>query len=59
MLTTEPLNIVNIVDISADLSTFFDYLTNSDINADNANLCNARRWAWYYKDSACPKYWSA
>jgi hypothetical protein len=26
---------------------------------DNADLCSARRWAWYCKDPACPKYWSA
>ena len=30
MLTTEPLDTVNIVDAHADLSTPFDHLTNSD-----------------------------
>jgi hypothetical protein len=59
MLTTEPLDTANIVDVSADLSTPFDYLTNSDTDADNADLCSAHRWAWYCKDPACPKYWSA
>jgi hypothetical protein len=59
MLTTEPLDTANIVDVPADLSTPFDYLTNGDTDADNADLCSARRWAWYYKDPACPKYWSA
>jgi hypothetical protein len=29
-LTTEPLDTANIVDVPADLSTPFDYLTNSD-----------------------------
>jgi len=59
MLTTEPLDTANIVDVPADLSTPFDYLTNSDTDADNADLCGARRWAWYCKDPACPKYWGA
>lgn len=59
MLTTEPLDTTNIVDVPADLSTPFDYLTNSDTDADNADLRSARRWAWYCKDPACPKYWSA
>ena len=26
---------------------------------DNADLCSVHRWAWYCKDPACPKYWSA
>ena len=56
MLTTEPLNTVNIVDVPADLSIPFDYLTNSDTDADSADLCNARRWAWYCKDPACLKW---
>jgi hypothetical protein len=43
MLTTEPLKTANIVDV--DLSTPFDSLTTSDTDADNANLCHARRWA--------------
>jgi hypothetical protein len=59
MLTTEPLDNTNIVDVPADLSTPFDYLTNSDTDVDNADLHSARRWAWYCKDPACPKYWSA
>ncbi|PMD16204.1 hypothetical protein NA56DRAFT_709010 [Hyaloscypha hepaticicola] len=59
MLTTEPLDTTNTVDIPADISTPFDYLTNSDTDADNADLGSARRWAWYCKDPACPKYWSA
>jgi hypothetical protein len=59
LLTTEPLDTANIVDVPADLSTPFDYLTNSDTDADNADLCSARRWTWYCKDPACPKYWSA
>ena len=46
----------NIVDVPADLSTPFDYLTNSDTDVDNADLCSARRWG---KDPACLKYWSA
>ena len=58
MLTTEPLDTVNIVDVPADLSIPFDYLTNSDTDADSADLCSARRWAWYCKDPACLKYWS-
>ena len=33
MLTAEPLNTANIVDVPADLSTPFDYLTNSDTDA--------------------------
>ena len=24
-----------------------------------ADLCNARQWTWYYKDSARPEKWSA
>jgi hypothetical protein len=36
VLTTEPLDIANIVDVPADLSTPFDDLTNSDTDADNA-----------------------
>ena len=56
MLTTEPLDTTNMVDVPADLSTPFDYLTNSDTDADNADLRSARRWEWYYKDPACPKY---
>ena len=59
MFTTEPLDTANIVDVPADLSTPFDYLTDSDTDADNADLCSARRWAWYCEDPACPKYWSA
>jgi len=43
MLTTEPLDTTNIVDVPADLSTPFDYLTNSDTDADNADLRSARR----------------
>jgi hypothetical protein len=56
MITTEPLDTANIVDVPADLFTPFDYLTNSDTDADNADLGSACRWAWYYKDPACPKY---
>jgi hypothetical protein len=59
MLTTEPLDTTNTVDVPADLSTPFDYLTNSNTDADNADLGGARWWAWYCKDPACPKYWSA
>jgi hypothetical protein len=33
MLIMEPLDPANIVDISADLSTPFDYLTHSDTDA--------------------------
>jgi hypothetical protein len=33
MLTAEPLDTANIVDVPADLSTPFDYLTNSDTDA--------------------------
>jgi hypothetical protein len=33
MLTTELLDTTNIVDVPTDLSTPFDCLTNSDINA--------------------------
>jgi hypothetical protein len=53
MLTTEPLDTSNIVDVPANLSTPFDYLMNSDsdTDVDNADLCSASRWAWY-----CPKY---
>jgi hypothetical protein len=59
MLATELLDTANIVDIPADLSTPFDYLTTSNTDADNAALCRARQWAWHCKDPACPKYWSA
>ena len=59
MLTTEPLDTAKIVDVPADLSTLFDYLTNSDTDADNVDLCSSRRWAWYCKDPACHKCWSA
>ncbi len=59
MLTTEPLDTADIIDIPTDLSTPFDYLTTSDTDADNAALCCAHRWAWYCKNPACPKYWSA
>jgi hypothetical protein len=59
MLTIEPLNIANIVDVPADLSTPFDYLTDSDTDADSADLRRACRWEWYCKDPACPEYWSA
>ena len=43
MLTTEPLDTADIVDVPADLYTPFDYLTNSGTDADNADLCGARR----------------
>jgi hypothetical protein len=43
MLTTEPLDTVNIVDVPADSSTPFDYLTNCDTNVDNADLGSVRR----------------
>jgi hypothetical protein len=33
MLTTEPVDTANIVYVSADLSTPFHYLTNSDTDA--------------------------
>ena len=59
MLTTELLDTAGIDVPPTDLSTPFDYLTNSDTDADNADLCGARRWAWYCKDPACPKYWVA
>jgi hypothetical protein len=59
MLTTEPLDTANIIDVPANLSTPFDYLTNCDTDAGNAGLGSARRWTWYCKDPACPKYWSA
>jgi hypothetical protein len=42
MLTTEPLDTTNIINVPADLSTAFDYLTNSDTDADNADLGSAR-----------------
>jgi hypothetical protein len=58
MLKMEPLDTTNIVDVLTDLSTPFDYLMNSDSDTDNANLRSARRWARYYKEPACPKYWS-
>jgi hypothetical protein len=58
MLTTKPFDTTNIVDVLADLSTPFGYLTNSDTDTDNANLRCARQWAWYYREPACPKYWS-
>ncbi|OCK72732.1 hypothetical protein K432DRAFT_455751 [Lepidopterella palustris CBS 459.81] len=47
MLTTEPLDTTDIVDVLADLSILFVYLTNSDTDTDNADLCSTRRWAWY------------
>ncbi len=59
MLTTELLDTTDIDVPPTDLSTPFDYLTNSDTDAENADLCGARRWAWYCKDPACPKYWIA
>ena len=58
MLMTEPLDTTIIVDVLTDLSTPFSYLTNSDTDTDNTNLRSARRWAWYYKEPVCPKYWS-
>jgi hypothetical protein len=45
MLTTEPLDTADIVDVAAHVSTPFDYLTNSYPDADNADLYTARRWA--------------
>jgi hypothetical protein len=51
----EGLRTVNIVDLSPP----FDYLTNSYTDADNADLGSTRRGVWYFKDSACPKYWNA
>jgi hypothetical protein len=38
VLTTEPLDNTTIVDVPADISTPFGYLTNSDTDADNADL---------------------
>ena len=38
MLRTEPLDTTNMIGVPADLSTPFDYLTNSDTDADNADL---------------------
>jgi hypothetical protein len=58
MLTTEPLDTTIMVDVLTDLSTPFDYLTDSDADTDNTNLRSARRWAWYCKEPVCPKYWS-
>jgi hypothetical protein len=54
MLTTAPLDTANVVDIPANLyplpSTIpFYYLMNTDTDGDNADLCSARRWAWYCK----------
>jgi hypothetical protein len=43
MLTTEPLDTTNIINIPVNLSIPFDYLTNSDTDADNADLDSARR----------------
>jgi hypothetical protein len=45
MLTTEPLDTTIMVDVLTDLSTHFDYLTDSDADTDNTNLRSARRWA--------------
>ena len=59
MLTTELLDTADIDVPPTDLSTPFDYLTNSDTDADNSDLYGARRWAWYCKDPACPRYWVA
>ena len=42
MLTTEPFDTANIIDVPVDLSTPFDYLTNSDTDMDNADLRSAR-----------------
>jgi hypothetical protein len=42
MLTTEPLDTANIVDVPTNLSTPFNYLTNSDTDdADDARTCAA------------------
>lgn len=46
MLTTEPLDTASLIDHPNDLFTPFDYLTDSDTDADNADLRIARhRWA--------------
>ncbi len=59
MLTTQLLDTAPLNEVPARLSTPFDYLTTSDTDADNADLPRTRRWAWYCKDPACPKYWMA
>lgn len=59
MLTTELLDTADIGNVPANLSAPFDYLTSSDTDADNADLCSTRRWVWYCKDPACPRYWGA
>ncbi|GAW19312.1 hypothetical protein ANO14919_087980 [Xylariales sp. No.14919] len=59
MLTTGPLSGDTTADVPAPPSALFDYLTSSDTDADNADLFPTHRWAWYCKDPACPKYWSA
>ena len=59
MLTTRPLDPTDFVDNPTDPSHPFDYLTISDTDTDNADLPSTRRWAWYCKDPACPKYWTS
>lgn len=59
MLTTEPLDFTSIDNVTTDSFKTFDYMTSSDTDTDNAALRGDRRWAWYCKDPACPKYWNA
>ncbi|TKA56516.1 hypothetical protein B0A55_13013 [Friedmanniomyces simplex] len=46
MLTTKPLEPADYIEVPTDSFMPFDYLTNSDTDADNADLPSARRWAW-------------
>lgn len=43
MLRTALLDITDIEVLPTDLSTPFDYLTNINTDADNADVCSARR----------------
>jgi len=58
MLTTELLDTANIVDVPCRLIHTLR-LPDEQRHRRGHDLCSARRWAWYCKDPACPKCWSA
>lgn len=39
--------------------SFGDYLADTDTDTENSNLPSCRRWVWYCKLRACPKYYTA
>ncbi|KAI0438936.1 hypothetical protein F4803DRAFT_533180 [Xylaria telfairii] len=57
--TDEPYNGRNFLADCLASQSFGNYLGDTDTDTENASLPPHRRWVWYCKHRACPKYYSA